>query len=135
MRDKKLIVRVIVRDCAILRRAKYFVSLLKVSVTYFVTPLYTNTVRVAFSKDESSVVCKQMCGAKTVCKLISCSWWLIKKQHFYLYFKYRSTTLLTSCYHNQSCFETKLSLITNAITNDNEKSGCSFVPYPPHFKT
>ena len=41
MRDKKLIVRVIVRDCAILRRAKCFVSLLKVSVTYFVTPLYT----------------------------------------------------------------------------------------------
>ena len=59
MRDKKLIVRVIVRDCAILRRAKYFVSLLKVSVTYFVTPLYTNTVRVAFSKDESSVVCNR----------------------------------------------------------------------------
>lgn len=59
MRDKKLIVRVIVRDCAILRRAKCFVSLLKVSVTYFVTPLYTNTVRVAFSKDESSVVCNK----------------------------------------------------------------------------
>ena len=48
---------------------------------------------------------QQMCQAKTVCKLISCSWWLIKKQHFYLYFKYRSTTLLTFCYHNQSCFE------------------------------
>ena len=57
MRDKNLIVRVIVRDCAILLRTKYFISLLKVSVTYFVTPLYTNTVRVAFSKDESSVVC------------------------------------------------------------------------------
>ena len=57
MRDKKLIVRVIVRDYAILRQTKYLVSLLKVSVTYFVTPLYTNTVRVAFSKDESSVVC------------------------------------------------------------------------------
>ena len=59
MRDKKLIVRVIVWECAILRRTKYFVSLLKVSVTYFVTPLYTNTVRVAFSKDESSVVCSE----------------------------------------------------------------------------
>ena len=59
VRDKKLIVRVIVRDCAILRRTKYFISLLKVSVTYFVTPLYTNTVRVAFSKDESSVVCNR----------------------------------------------------------------------------
>ena len=47
------------RDCAILHRAKYFVSLLKVSVTYFVTPLYSNTVRVAFSKDESSVVCNR----------------------------------------------------------------------------
>ena len=53
------IVRVIVRDCEILRRTKYFVSLLKVSVTYFVTPLYTNTVGVAFSKDESSVVCNR----------------------------------------------------------------------------
>ena len=59
MRDKKLIVRVIVRDYAILRRRKYFVSLLKVSVTCFVTPLYTITVRVAFSKDESSVVCNR----------------------------------------------------------------------------
>ena len=34
MWDKKLIVRVIVRDCIILRRTKYFVSLLKVSITY-----------------------------------------------------------------------------------------------------
>ena len=59
MRDKKLIVRVTVRDCAILRGTKYFVSLLKVSVTYFVTPLYTNTVHVAFSKDGSSVVCSE----------------------------------------------------------------------------
>ena len=59
MRDKKLIVRVTVRDCAILRRRKYFVSLLKVSITYFVTPLYTNTVRVAFSTDENSVVCSE----------------------------------------------------------------------------
>ena len=59
MRDKKLIVRVIARDCAILRPTKYFVPLLKVSVTYFVTPLYTNTVPVAFSKDESSVVCSE----------------------------------------------------------------------------
>ena len=59
VRDKKLIVRVIVRDCAILRRRKYFASLLKVSVTYFFTPLYTITVRVAFSKDESSVVCNR----------------------------------------------------------------------------
>ena len=57
--DKKLIVRVIVWECAILRRTKYFVSLLKVSVTYFVTPLYTNTVRMAFSTDESSVVCSE----------------------------------------------------------------------------
>ena len=55
VRDKKLIVR----ECAILRRTKYFVSLLKVSVTYFVTPLCTNTVRVAFSTDESSVVCSE----------------------------------------------------------------------------
>ena len=59
MRDKKLIVRVNVRHCAILRQTKYPVSLLKVSVTYFVTPLYTNTVWVAFSKDESSVVCSE----------------------------------------------------------------------------
>ena len=64
MRDKKLIVRVIVRDCAILRRTKYFVSLLKVSVIYFVTPLYTITVRVAFSKDESSVVCNRCAKQK-----------------------------------------------------------------------
>ena len=59
MRVKKLIVRVIVWDCTILRRTKYFISLLKVSITYFVMPLYTNTVRVAFSKDESSVVCSE----------------------------------------------------------------------------
>ena len=59
MRDKKLIVQIIVRDCAILCSTKYFVSLLKVSVTYFVMPLYTNTVCVAFSKDESSVVCSE----------------------------------------------------------------------------
>ena len=32
MRDKKLIVRVIVRDCAILRQTKYLVPLLKVSL-------------------------------------------------------------------------------------------------------
>ena len=118
VRDKKLIVRVIVRDCAILRRTKYFISLLKVSVTYFVmlhhcTPLYTivhqHRARGIFKRWEQCCL-QQMCQAKSVCKLISCSWWPIKKQLFYLYFKYRSTTLLTFCYHNQSCFEKPSSL-------------------------
>ena len=74
------------------------------------TIVHQHRARGIFKRSEQCCL-QQMCQAKSVCKLISCSWWLIKKQHFYLYFKYRSTTLLTFCYHNQSCFEKLSSLL------------------------